>query len=314
MTTKNALELEPAALWGPFLDLSRIPRGSGNEAAAAKWFAERAKAAGCEVLTDKVGNVLARKKAAKGREKAIPVILQCHIDMVCEKNEGTAHDFTKDPIQVWKDGDLLRARGTTLGADNGIGVAAALAVLASKDIAHGPLEVLVTIDEETGLTGANGLQPGVLTSKFLVNLDSEEEGYLTIGCAGGEDTIVTRKLTRTPAPAGTKAFRLKVFGLKGGHSRHRHRRRAAATPCGCWRRCSTPRATGASGGAGHASRAATSATPSPARPRPSWWCRPPRRSRAARARGRSRDGLAGRLRRVRPGPHHLGRAEATAER
>ncbi|MBL8732243.1 MAG: aminoacyl-histidine dipeptidase [Planctomycetes bacterium] len=217
MTTKNALELEPAALWGPFLDLSRIPRGSGNEAAAAKWFAERAKAAGCEVLTDKVGNVLARKKAAKGREKAIPVILQCHIDMVCEKNEGTAHDFKKDAIQVFRDGDKLRARGTTLGADNGIGVAAGLAVLESKDLAHGPIEVLVTIDEETGMTGAKGLAAGWMKGKWLLNLDSEEEGELTIGCAGGVDTVGTRKMKFGKAPAGT-ALRIKVAGLKGGHS------------------------------------------------------------------------------------------------
>lgn len=217
MSTKNALELEPAALWGPFLDLSRFPRGSGNEAAAAKWFAERAKAAGCEVLRDAVGNVLARKKAAKGREKAIPVILQCHIDMVCEKNEGTQHDFTKDPIQVWRDGDKLRARGTTLGADNGIGVAAGLAVLESKDLAHGPIEVLVTIDEETGMTGAKGLKGGWMQGKWLLNLDSEEEGELTIGCAGGIDTVGTRTMKFGPAPAGT-ALRIKVAGLKGGHS------------------------------------------------------------------------------------------------
>jgi dipeptidase D len=219
MTTKNvdALELEPQALWGPFLDLSRIPRGSGNETAAAKWFADRAKAAGCEVLTDKAGNVLARKKAAKGREKAIPVILQCHIDMVCEKNEGTAHDFTKDPIKVWRDGDKLRARGTTLGADNGIGVAAGLAVLESKDLAHGPIEVLVTTDEETGMTGAKGLAGGWMKGKWLLNLDSEEEGELTIGCAGGVDTVASRTMKFGPAPQGV-ALRIKVSGLKGGHS------------------------------------------------------------------------------------------------
>ena len=210
--------LEPKSIWAYFLELSKIPRGSKNEAVAAAWVADQAEALGCEVERDEVGNVIIRKQATPGREGRPTTCLQAHVDMVCEKNEGTDHDFTRDPIQVWKDGDLLRAKGTTLGADNGIGVCSALAVLASKDLAHGPIEVLVTIDEETGLTGANGLQPGRLRAKFLLNLDSEEEGYLTIGCAGGVDTVATRKLTRTAPPAGSRAYRLKVFGLKGGHS------------------------------------------------------------------------------------------------
>lgn len=216
----NALleALEPKTLWSYFLELSKIPRGSKNEATAAAWVADQAKALGCEVERDEVGNVIIRKKATPGKEGRPTVCLQAHVDMVCEKNEGTDHDFSKDAIQVWRDGDLLRAKGTTLGADNGIGVGAALAVLASKDIAHGPIEALITIDEETGLTGANGLQPGRLKAKFLLNLDSEEEGYLTIGCAGGVDTIISRKLSRTAPPAGARAYRLKVFGLKGGHS------------------------------------------------------------------------------------------------
>ena len=210
--------LEPKAIWSYFLELSKIPRGSKNEAAAAAWVADQAKALGCEVERDEVGNVIIRKQATPGKEGCPTICLQAHVDMVCEQNEGTGHDFTKDPIQVWKDGDLLRAKGTTLGADNGIGVSAALAVLASKDIAHGPVEALITIDEETGLTGANGLQPGRLKASFLLNLDSEEEGELTIGCAGGVDTIANRKLTRLAPPAGARAYRLKVFGLKGGHS------------------------------------------------------------------------------------------------
>ena len=168
--------LEPKTIWSYFLGLSKIPRGSKNEAVAAAWVADQAKALGCDVERDEVGNVIIRKKATPGKEGRPTVCLQAHVDMVCEQNEGTGHDFTKDPIKVWKDGDLLRATGTTLGADNGIGVAAALAVLASKDIAHGPVEALITIDEETGLTGANGLQPGRLKAKFLLNLDSEEEG------------------------------------------------------------------------------------------------------------------------------------------
>lgn len=216
----NALleSLDPKTIWSYFLELSKIPRGSKNEAEAAAWVAEQGRALGCEVERDEVGNVIIRKKATPGREGRPTVCLQAHVDMVCEQNEGTGHDFLKDPIQVVRDGDLLRAKGTTLGADNGIGVAAALAVLASEDIAHGPIEALITIDEETGLTGANGLQPGRLKAKFLLNLDSEEEGYLTIGCAGGEDTIASRKVTRTAPPAGSRAYRLKVFGLKGGHS------------------------------------------------------------------------------------------------
>lgn len=209
---------ETKSLWEYFLELSRIPRGSKNEAAAAQWVADQARALGCAVERDAVGNVIIRKAAAPGREGRPTTCLQAHVDMVCEKNEGTDHDFSKDPIQVWRDGDLLRARGTTLGADNGIGVCAALAVLASKEVDHGPLEVLVTIDEETGLTGANGLPAGLLQAKYLVNLDSEEEGFLTIGCAGGIDTIVSRALGFQPPPAGAKAYRLRVLGLKGGHS------------------------------------------------------------------------------------------------
>ena len=216
----NALldTLEPKAIWSYFLELSKIPRGSKQEAEAAAWVADQAKALGCEVERDAVGNVIIRKRATPGKEGSPTVCLQAHVDMVCEKNEGTVHDFTKDPLQVYQDGDLLRARGTTLGADNGIGVAAALAVLASKTLAHGPIEALITIDEETGLTGANGLQPGRLNAKFLINLDSEEDGYLTIGCAGGVDTIVTRRLAHAAPAAGAKPYRLKVFGLTGGHS------------------------------------------------------------------------------------------------
>ncbi len=210
--------LEPRALWSYFLALSKIPRGSKNEATAAAWVADQARALGCEVERDEVGNVIIRKRATAGREGHPTLCLQAHVDMVCEKNEGTDHDFLQDPIQVYRDGDLLRATGTTLGADNGIGVAATLAVLASKDIAHGPIEALITIDEETGLTGANGLQSGRLQAKFLLNLDSEEEGDLTIGCAGGVDTIVSRQLSRVAPAVGTRPYRLKVFGLKGGHS------------------------------------------------------------------------------------------------
>jgi len=210
--------LEPKALWTYFFELSKIPRGSKAEAEAAAWVAEQGRKLGCEVHQDAVGNVLIRKKATPGKEGSPCLAMQAHVDMVCEKNEGTQHDFTKDPIQLRRVGDNLYATGTTLGADNGIGVCAGLAIIASKDVAHGPIELLVTIDEETGLTGANNLQPSWMKAKYLLNLDSEEEGYLTIGCAGGIDTIATRKLTLAAPTAGKKAFRLKVFGLKGGHS------------------------------------------------------------------------------------------------
>jgi dipeptidase D len=205
-------------LWTYFAALSRIPRGSKVEAEAADWVAEQGRALGCVVERDAVGNVLIRKPGSKGREGHPVVAMQAHVDMVCEKNETTVHDFTKDPIRIVRDGDVLRATGTTLGADNGIGVAAGLAILASTDLAHGPLELLVTIDEETGLTGVNNLRGGWLKAKYLLNLDSEEEGYLTIGCAGGIDTIAQRTLTLGAAKTGTRAFRLKVSGLRGGHS------------------------------------------------------------------------------------------------
>ncbi len=210
--------LEPRSLWQYFLALSRIPRGSRSEAAAAAWVAEEGRRLGCEVERDAVGNVLVRKRASPGREGRPALALQCHLDMVCEKNEGTAHDFATDPIEVVRDGDVLRARGTTLGADNGIGVATALAVLAARDLAHPAVEALFTVDEETGLTGANELEGGWLRAARLLNLDSEEEGELTIGCAGGVDSVATRTVRWEPAPTGAAPYRLRVLGLKGGHS------------------------------------------------------------------------------------------------
>jgi len=211
-------DLEPRALWGYFLELSAIPRGSKNEAAAARWAAEQGRRLELAVETDSAGNVLIRKPASAGREGRPGIALQAHLDMVCEKNEGTPHDFQKDPIQVVRDGDRLRARGTTLGADNGVGVCAALAALAARDLAHPALEVLLTVDEETGLTGANAVRPGWLRSLRLLNLDSEEEGELTIGCAGGIDTLARREVAFASPTQGRRALRVKVHGLKGGHS------------------------------------------------------------------------------------------------
>lgn len=211
-------DLDTRSLWRFFLELSKIPRGSGAEAAAAGWVAEQAMALGCEVMRDAVGNVRIRQHATPGREQRPPVALQAHVDMVCEKNDGTTHDFLHDPIRLVLEGDTLRANGTTLGADNGVGVSAALAVLASRDVAHGPLEVLITVDEESGLTGAHQLQPGWLRARYLLNLDNEEEGVVTIGCAGGVDSIATRTVRRVAPGPGKQCHRVKVLGLKGGHS------------------------------------------------------------------------------------------------
>ena len=215
----NSLDtLEPRLLWKHFLQLAKIPRGSGNEAAAARYVAETSRAMGHSVLVDEAGNVVIRKKPFPGKENISGVVLQAHVDMVCEKNEETCHDFLKDPIEVYRDGDMLRARGTTLGADNGLGVAAALAILESADIRHGSLEVLITVDEETGLTGANKFRGGILRGRYLLNLDSEEEDVLTIGCAGGIDTLVTQNVYLKVSNPAKKAYRLKVSGLRGGHS------------------------------------------------------------------------------------------------
>lgn len=210
--------LEPKVLWQYFLALSRIPRGSKHESAAADWVAEQGRALGCAVARDTVGNVRLRKAASPGREDRPGLALQAHVDMVCEKNEGTDHDFLRDPITLDRDGDLLRAQGTTLGADNGIGVAAALAVLASPEVQHGDLEVLITLDEETGMTGALGLPQAWLSSAYLLNLDSEVEGELIIGCAGGIDTVARRRIDWVAPESGWIPVRVRVLGLKGGHS------------------------------------------------------------------------------------------------
>ncbi len=215
---KTVMEnLEPQSLWRHFGALSAIPRASAKEAAARSYVLAQAARLGLESTQDGVGNIVVRKPARPGREAAIMAVLQCHLDMVCEKNEGTAHDFDTDPIRLIRDGDWLKADGTTLGADNGVGVAAALAVMESRDCAHGPLEFLFTIDEESGLTGASQFPAGLLQAKYFLNLDGEEEGTLCIGCAGGFNTVARRKVARRAAPSG-EAWRIKVSGLAGGHS------------------------------------------------------------------------------------------------
>ncbi len=210
--------LEPQLLWDHFAALAAIPRGSKDEAAATAHVVAFGTRLGLPVKVDSVGNVLITKPGTKGLEDRPPLVLQGHLDMVCEKNSGTVHDFTKDPIRLVVNGDEVKADGTTLGADNGIGCAAALALLESTDIAHPPLECLFTIDEETGLTGANALDPSFLSAKRMLNLDTEEEGAIYVGCAGGLDTMASTAVERVAPAAGASAYRIAVTGLRGGHS------------------------------------------------------------------------------------------------
>ncbi|MBK9090278.1 MAG: aminoacyl-histidine dipeptidase [Holophagales bacterium] len=210
--------LEPQLLWDHFAALAAIPRGSKNEAAATAHVVAVAARLGLPAKVDSVGNVLITKPGTKGLETKPPVLLQGHLDMVCEKNSGTVHDFTKDPIRLVVAGDEVKADGTTLGADNGIGCAAALALLESKDLAHPPLECLFTIDEETGLTGANALTSDFLSATRMLNLDTEEEGAIYVGCAGGLDTMAATKIARVAPAAGASPYRISVTGLRGGHS------------------------------------------------------------------------------------------------
>ncbi|NJD20208.1 MAG: aminoacyl-histidine dipeptidase [Gemmatimonadetes bacterium] len=211
-------DLEPKPLWRHFDQILTIPRGSREEAKMRAHVVGGATRNGLEHRVDATGNVVVRKPASPGRENAPAVILQAHLDMVNEKNSDVAFDFTKDAIRPLRDGEYLTADGTTLGSDNGVGVAAMLAVMEDTDLVHGPLELLFTIDEETGLTGAATLDPTLLSAKRLINLDSEEEGALTVGCAGGSHTELTLSLDAVPAPAGATAHRVRLFGLNGGHS------------------------------------------------------------------------------------------------
>jgi dipeptidase D len=217
MSSSALTGLEPQEVWKHFAVLAATPRPSTKEAAARNYVLELAKKLGLKWTQDAAGNVVVSKPARPGRENSTPALLQGHLDMVCEKNEGTAHNFESDAIEVWRDGDWLKAKGTTLGADNGVGVAAALAVMESTDIAHGPLEFVFTMDEETGLTGAAEFPGGVLKSKYFLNLDNEETGTLCIGCSGGMKTTGRRKVESVNAPDKT-AYRIKIAGLKGGHS------------------------------------------------------------------------------------------------
>ncbi len=210
--------LKPELVWKYFYEISRIPRGSKNEAAIGKYVLDTAKKLGLEAKKDRFGNVVARKPASAGLEGKGTICLQGHLDMVCEKNADKVHDFTKDPIELVRKGNVIMADGTTLGADNGIAVATNLAIMEDRSLRHGPLEFLFTVDEETGLTGASNLGKDLLVSKTLLNLDSEEEGAIYVGCSGGRDTLGTWKMKFERAPGGTVAHRLSVKGLRGGHS------------------------------------------------------------------------------------------------
>ncbi len=212
-------QITPVAPWGFFADLNAIPRPSKREQRIAQWVKDFGKKQGLEVLTDSFGNIIIKKPATAGREKSPVTILQGHLDMVHAKNAGVEFDFENQGIDMYVDGDWVRARGTTLGADNGLGVAAILATLASKDISHPALEALFTLDEEQGLGGAKNLGRGLLKGKVLLNLDTEEDHVLTIGCAGGIDTLIDWDYKEDAAPGNlAAAFSIKVSGLQGGHS------------------------------------------------------------------------------------------------
>lgn len=214
-TLKN---LESFEVLNFFKEMNQIPRGSGNEKAVSDWLVKFAKDRNLEVIQDEALNVIIKKPASKGYESAPTVILQGHMDMVCEKNQGTQHDFEKDPIEFIVDGDFIKANGTTLGADNGIAVAFALSILNRNDLNHPALEVLVTTEEETGMGGALALNPEHLKGRILINIDSEEEGVLLVSCAGGVRARISVPVELEEVNGSLKALAVKIRGLKGGHS------------------------------------------------------------------------------------------------
>ena len=211
-------ELKPESVFYYFSEICKVPRPSKKEEKIISYLENFAAEQKLEIKKDEVGNILIKKPATPGKENLKTVVLQSHVDMVCEKNNDVEHDFLADPIETIIDGEWLKAKGTTLGADNGIGVATELAILAANDIEHGPIECLFTIDEETGLTGAFALKEGFMSGDILLNLDSEDEGELFIGCAGGIDSVGEFHYREVPVPTGYFFFRVDVKGLKGGHS------------------------------------------------------------------------------------------------
>jgi len=210
--------LKPKELWNYFHEITQIPRPSKHEQKMVEYMKEFGEKNNLETIVDEVGNVIIRKPATKGMENRKGVIFQTHLDMVPQKNSDKKHDFEKDPIETIIESEWVKANGTTLGADNGIGVASTMAVLASKNIAHGPIEALFTIDEETGMTGVFGLKKGLLKGDILLNLDSEDEGELYVGCAGGIDVNVTKDYGEEKSPKGMTCYKITAKGLKGGHS------------------------------------------------------------------------------------------------
>jgi len=216
MTQLN--KTEPIRVWKHFEEILKIPRPSKKEEKIIDFVIDFAQSRKLEWKKDAIGNILIKKPASPGFKKRKPLLLQSHLDMVCEKNSDSKHNFETDPIRTITDGEWLRAKETTLGADNGVGIAAQLAILEDNTLQHGPIECLFTVDEETGLNGAKELEAGFFDSKILLNLDSEEEGELCIGCAGGMNTIATLKYNSRRTPEDSTAYRIEVSGLKGGHS------------------------------------------------------------------------------------------------
>ena len=211
-------DLEPKVVWGNFYGLTQVPRPSKHEEKVIEYLLKWGEDHGVEVHKDETGNIIFRAPATPGYENRRGVILQGHMDMVPQKTSDSTHNFLTDPIKAYVDGDWVTADRTTLGADNGMGVAMGLAVCEDKSVVHGPVEVLVTYDEETGMTGATALKPGVLKGDILINLDSEEEGELCVGCAGGLDVAAEFKYRKYPTKPGWKGLKLTVKGLQGGHS------------------------------------------------------------------------------------------------
>lgn len=218
MNSNDIRNLEPKALWNNFYSLTQIPRPSGKKEQIGKFLVEFGKSLGLETIQDEIGNVLVRKPATPGMEDRKAVVLQAHMDMVPQKNSNVNHNFETDPIQASIDGEWVHANQTTLGADNGIGAAAAMAILQSKGIPHPAIEMFITVDEETGMFGAFGLQPNFLKGDILINMDSEDEGELYVGCAGGLDANITFRYQQEEVPADDVAFKISLTGLKGGHS------------------------------------------------------------------------------------------------
>ena len=210
--------LEPKALWNNFADLNAVPRPSKKEERVIEFMKNFGNKLGLETLVDEVGNVIIRKPATKGMEDRKAIVLQSHLDMVHQKNNDSNFDFDTQGIEMYVDGDWVKANGTTLGADNGLGVATIMAILESDTIEHPALEALFTIDEETGMTGAMGLKPGLLKGEILLNLDTEEDDEIGIGCAGGVDITATRNYKEEAVPQDSEAFKIEVKGLQGGHS------------------------------------------------------------------------------------------------